>query len=194
MNPQKAAKFILPSFRRKPESSATIRLPFSDRNYSLRLLVPLRSINHSASGKGAAPRWRRAECKPGRPAATFPIPARTFIPAGGSPRMGRQSKTASCRLCVIAAGGPRRPVDIRRNALSTSTTPITPRDHRAGWVRHARLAEGCECRSWWWPGRYVPAGLEWCGCRCRVGAGGWQPEHTSKSLTRHSSGQRDRCR
>jgi hypothetical protein len=46
MNPQKAAKFILPSFRRKPESSATIRLPFSDRNYSLRLLVPLRSINH----------------------------------------------------------------------------------------------------------------------------------------------------
>jgi hypothetical protein len=51
MNPQKAAKFILPSFRRKPESSATIRLPFSDRNYSLRLLVPLRSINHSASGK-----------------------------------------------------------------------------------------------------------------------------------------------
>jgi hypothetical protein len=40
-------------FRYAALISATMRLPFSDPHYSLHMHLPLRSINRSASGKGA---------------------------------------------------------------------------------------------------------------------------------------------
>jgi len=41
--------------------------------------------------------------------------------------------------------------------------PDRPRDS----APPGRPAEGCGCRSWSWPDRFVRAVAEWCGFRCR---------------------------
>jgi ubiquinone/menaquinone biosynthesis C-methylase UbiE len=51
---------------------------------------------------------------------------------------------------------------------------ITRRDRPRDLERRGYPAAGCGYRSWWWPDPCVQAGAEWCGCRCRVAAGGWR--------------------
>jgi hypothetical protein len=63
-----------------------------------------------------------------------------------------------------------------KNALSLGSPSknIKHRGRPGGSELPGHLAAGCGCRAWSWHDRWARAVAEWCGCRCRVGAGEWQ--------------------